>query len=156
MNPFREPLEIFLAMKPPPAAEPFSYHQELLLKKFDFVVDTEAGHLFPSAGVDVLQSWGGKPNYTYTQFVHRSGLAFVQITPKGTFLWLTNRMYVSRAETAVVAPPQGVDADKLRQEFKDFCADKESLEKWFREEAEYMPTRRGSIVGIPTLEEKKK
>jgi DEP domain-containing protein 5 len=156
INPFREPLEIYLAIKPPPSLEPFSYHQELLLKKFDFVVDTEAGHLFPSAGVDVLQSWGGKPNYTYTQFVHRTGLAFVQITSKGTFLWLTNRMYVSRAETALVAPPPGVDADNLRHEFKEFCADKGNLEKWFLEEAEYVPTRRGSVVGVPSIEEKRK
>jgi hypothetical protein len=156
MNPFREPLEIFLVVNPPPSPEPFFYHQELLLKKFDFVVDTEAAHLFPATNVDVLQSWGAKPNYTLTQFVHRSGLAFVQITAKGTFLWLTNRMYVSRTETAVVAPPQGIDADRLRGDFKDFCADGHKLERWFVEEVEFVPTRRGSIAGIPNLEEKRK
>jgi DEP domain-containing protein 5 len=157
MNPFREPLEIFLAVNPPPSPEPFFYHQELLLKKFDFVVDTEAAHLFPSTNVDVLQSWGAKPNYALTQYVHQSGLAFVQITTKGTFLWLTNRMYVSRTETAVVAPPQGLDADRLREEFKDFCADGHRLERWFVEEVDFVPTlRRGSIAGIPNFDEKRK
>lgn len=157
MNPFREPLEIFLAVNPPPSPEPFFYHQELLLKKFDFVVDTEAAHLFPSTNVDVLQSWGAKPNYALTQYVHQSGLAFVQITTKGTFLWLTNRMYVSRTETAVVAPPQGLDADRLREEFKDFCTDGHRLERWFVEEVDFVPTlRRGSIAGIPNFDEKRK
>jgi DEP domain-containing protein 5 len=157
MNPFREPLEIFLAINPPPSPQPFFYHQELLLKKFDFVVDTEAGHVFPSATVDVWQSWGAKPSYILTQYVHRSGLAFVQISTKGTFQWLTNRMYVSRSQTAVVGPPQGVDADRLRGEFKAFCADEQNLERWFREEVEFIPTgRRGSVAGMPNLDEKRK
>jgi len=155
-NPFREPLEISLAKDPPPSPEPLYYHQELLLKKFDFVVDTEAGHLFPSTTVDVLQSWGAKPNYSLTQYVQRTGLAFVQITTKGSFLWLTNRMYVSRAETAVTPPPQGVDADRLRGEFQEFCGDEKKLEKWFLEEVEFVPTRRGSIVGIPNNSDEKR
>ena len=156
LNPFREPLEIFLAATPPPSPEQFFYHQELLIKKFDFIVDTEAAHLFPSANVDVLQSWGSKPNYTSTQYVHRSGLAFVQITAKGTFLWLTNRMYVARADTAVVAPPPGVDADRLRDDFKEFCGNERKLEQWFLEEVEFFPTRRGSVAGFPIQDEKKK
>jgi DEP domain-containing protein 5 len=157
MNPFREPLEIHLATTPPPSTEQFFYHQELLLKKFDFVVDTEAGSLFPSNNVDVLQSWGVKPSYSLTQYVHRSGLAFVQITARGTFLWLTNRMYMARADTAVVAPPQGLDADRLRGEFKAFCEDERRLEKWFVEEVEFVPMRRGSITGIPShIDEKRK
>jgi hypothetical protein len=151
MNPFREPLEIFLAVKPPPSPEPFFYHQELLFKKFDFIVDTEAGHLFPSTTVDVWQSWGAKPSYSLTQYVHRSGLAFVQITSKGSFQWLTNRMYLSRSQTAVISPPP-IDADVLRGEFKEFCEDEQKLERWFRE----VPTRRGSVAGIPTLPEEKR
>lgn len=148
LNPFREPLEIFLAVTPPPSPDQFFYHQELLLKKFDFVVDIEAGHLFPSATVDVLQSWGSKPHYSLTQYVHRSGLAFVQTTSKGSFLWLTNRMYVSRTGNAIVPPPQGIDADKLREDFKEFCADAANLKKWFSEESEFISMRRGSVVGI--------
>ena len=156
LNPFREPLEIFLAKTPPSSPEQFFYHQELLVKKFDFIVDTEAAYLFPSANVDVLQSWGSKPNYSSTQYVHRSGVAFVQITTRGTFLWLTNRMYVSRADSAIVAPPPGVDADQLRGNFKDFCGDKCKLEKWYLEEVEFSPTRRGSVAGIASHDEKKK
>ena len=156
VNPFREPLEIFLATTPPPSPEQFFYHQELLVKKFDFTIDREAAHLFPSANVDVLQSWGSKPNYSSTQYVHRSGLAFVQITAKGTFLWLTNRMYVSRADADIVAPPPNIDADRLRGEFKDFCGDEQKLEKWFLEEVEFIPTRRASVVGIPSHDEKKR
>jgi len=151
MNPFREPLEIVLALRPPTSSDPFFYHQELLVKKFDFVVDTEAAHLFPSLNVDVSQSSGSKPNYKWTQYVHRSGLAFVQVSSRGSFLWLTNRMYQGRAETAVVPPPHGLDADRLRGEFKEFCADAAKLETWFLEQVEAMPTRRASISVIPSL-----
>ena len=155
MNPFREPLEIYLALTPPPSPEQFFYHQELLLKKFDFIIDTEAASLFPST-IDVLQSWGSKPTYSSTQYVHRSGVAFVQITSQGSFLWLTNRMYLSRADTEIVAPPPGVDADQLRGEFKDFCSDKWKLAKWFLDEVEFVPSRRASITGVPSYSEKKK
>lgn len=160
-NPFREPLEISLAKDPHPPPhtnEPFHYHEQVLLRKFDFVVDTEAGHLFPSANVDVLQSWGQNPNYTATQYVHRSGLAFVQVSSKGTFLWLSNRMYVSRTETAVNPPPLGADPDKLRGEFQEFCSDERQLEKWFRELSNVPAiARRTSIIGIPgNIEEKRK
>ena len=66
-------------------------------------------------------------------------------------------MYVSRSETAVVGPPQGVDADRLRGDFKAFCADKQKLERWFRAEVEFIPTgRRGSVAGMPNLDEKRK
>ena len=154
INPFREPLEIFFAVTPPPSPDQFFYHHELLIKKFDFVVDTEAASLFPSATVDVLQSWGSKPNYSYTQYVHRSGLAYVQVSARGTFLWLTNRMYVSRADTSVVPPPPGVDADRLRDDFKDFCGDERKLERWFLGEVEFIPSRRLSVAGIPSHEKR--
>jgi DEP domain-containing protein 5 len=159
-NPFREPLEISLAKEPPAsphANEPFHYHEQLL-KKFDFVVDTEAGHLFPSANVDVLQSWGQKPNYASTQYIHRTGLAFVQISSRGTFLWLSNRMYVSRTETAVNPPPLGADPDKLRNDFKEFCGGERKLEKWFTELNDVPSSvgRRASLIGIPNNNEDKK
>ena len=64
---------------------------------------------------------------------------------------------MARADTAIVAPPQGLDADRLRDEFKSFCGDERRLEKWFLEEVEFVPTRRGSITGIPSqIDEKRK
>ncbi|KAK6533371.1 vacuolar membrane-associated protein iml1 [Orbilia ellipsospora] len=71
----------------------FSYH-EAILKKFNFVLDLESAKNFPQ-DVEVTYSWG-KPCYRYTQYIHRTGVVFAQITDLGDFLLLANRMYSQR------------------------------------------------------------
>lgn len=105
-NPFRRPYHIKLAARPP-SQTPDSYfnteslgpqahlgkhfYQTAILKKFDFVLDYEAASAFPSS-VDVRYSWG-KPDYKYTQYIHRSGVLLAQITDAGDILLLANRLY---------------------------------------------------------------
>ena len=104
-NPFRSPYKIKLALQPPQAqperawdsshfspqsrTDQFAYHKALL-RKLDFVLDVEAASSFPS-DVEVLYSWG-RPEYRYTQFVHRSGTLLAQITDEGDLLLLANRL----------------------------------------------------------------
>ncbi len=79
-----------------PQAQPGKhFYQRAILKKFDFVLDTEAASNFPS-NVDISYSWG-KPNFRYTQFIHRSGAILAEIDDEGNFLVLANRIYASRA-----------------------------------------------------------
>ncbi|KAF2428924.1 hypothetical protein EJ08DRAFT_650710 [Tothia fuscella] len=109
-HPFRSPYEINLAVPPPmsPAGahvfdntsfearkikDKFCYHKALL-KKFSFVLDGEAKGLFPQ-DVDVTYSWG-KPDYKFTQYIHKSGIVIAQITDEGSFLLLANRLYNDR------------------------------------------------------------
>jgi hypothetical protein len=47
-----------------------------LLKKFDFVLDTEADSLFTNVEYSYLRT-----SFAFTQFIHRSGVAIVQIRP---------------------------------------------------------------------------
>lgn len=109
-NPFRKPYVIKLA-EPPPDQKPETYfdpnslgpqtsptknfYQQAILKKFDFVLDVEAASNFPS-NVDVSYSWG-KPDFKYTQYIHRSGILIAEITDEGDFLILANRLYSNRA-----------------------------------------------------------
>lgn len=111
MHPFRAPYLIRLAL-PPPTERPqvlsyldeksFNLHidddphsyQKAILKKFHYVLDFEAARDFPP-DVDVAYSWG-KPDYTYAQYVHKSGVLLVQITDDGHFLVLANRLYNDR------------------------------------------------------------
>jgi len=58
-------------------------------------LDMEAAHNFP-ANVDVVYSWG-RPDYKYTQYIHRSGILLAQITDDGDFLLLANKLYNNRA-----------------------------------------------------------
>ncbi|GJN80669.1 vacuolar membrane-associated protein iml1 [Purpureocillium lilacinum] len=105
-NPFRKPFRIKLAARPPdekpeayydpnslgPQAAPSkNFYQSAILKSFDFVLDLEAASNFPS-NVDVRYSWG-KPEFKYTQYIHRSGSLLAQITDDGNFLVLANRLY---------------------------------------------------------------
>ncbi|KAH7221895.1 hypothetical protein BKA60DRAFT_619343 [Fusarium oxysporum] len=109
-NPFRRPYRIKLAARPPdqrpetyidpnsqgPTTSPNKhFYQTAILKKFDFVLDMEAASNFPS-NVDVTYSWG-KPDYKYTQYIHRSGSLLAEITDEGDFLILANRLYSSRS-----------------------------------------------------------
>jgi len=116
VHPFRSPYTIELACQPPEQqprtyfdansfgpqvqSSPASrhYYQKAIMKKFNFVLDIEAAKNFPS-NVDVTYSWG-RPDFKYTQYIHRSGVVLAQITDEGNFLLLANRLYNNR--TAVI------------------------------------------------------
>ena len=116
IHPFRSPYIIKLAAQPPDQqprtyfdinsfapqvqACPTSrqYYQKAIMKKFNFVLDIEAARNFPS-NVDVTYSWG-RPDFKYTQYIHRSGVIFAQITDEGDFLLLANRLYNNRTAAA--------------------------------------------------------
>ncbi|TLD23860.1 hypothetical protein PspLS_06803 [Pyricularia sp. CBS 133598] len=113
VNPFRKPFPIKLAVPPPdrqpvtfydptsfsPLAQPaMLFYQKAILRKFDFVLDMESASSFPS-NVDVTYSWG-KPEFKYTQYIHRSGILLAEITDEGDFLILANRLYSNRAQAA--------------------------------------------------------
>lgn len=119
-SPFRRPYAVKLAL-PPPNQRPVSYYdhnsfhaqpqtgkhyyQKAILRKFDFVLDVEAASNFPS-NVDVSFSWG-KPDFKYTQYIHRSGMLLVEITDDGHFLALANRLYSNRTVAVQQnAPPR--------------------------------------------------
>lgn len=111
LHPFRAPYIIKLAVLPPLgqpetayysatsfAPQPQStrhYYHKAILKKFNFVLDMEAARNFPS-DVDVQYSWG-KPDYRYSQYIHRTGVVFAQITDDSDFLLLANRLFNSKA-----------------------------------------------------------
>lgn len=112
-NPFRKPYTIKLSIRPPlerpeayhdpnslgPQAAPSkNFYQTAILKSFDFVLDMEAESNF-SRDVDVRYSWG-TPDYTFTQYIHRSGSMLVQITNEGDFLIVANRLYNKRTSIA--------------------------------------------------------
>jgi hypothetical protein len=113
IHPFRSPYIIELAIQPPDQqprtyfdANSFApqlpasrhYYQKAIMKKFNFVLDVEAARNFP-LNVDVTYSWG-RPDYKYTQYIHRSGILLVQITDEGSFLLLANRLYNNRTAAA--------------------------------------------------------
>lgn len=108
-NPFQAPVQIELAL-PPPAPEtyrkrlprgtlPELWFEYALLRKFGFVLDQEASTRY-SGEVEV--GYSSRPNeFEFSQFVHRTGVAFVQVLGGlDGFLWLNNRLFNSHAHGA--------------------------------------------------------
>ncbi|KAH6902312.1 vacuolar membrane-associated protein IML1 [Coprinopsis sp. MPI-PUGE-AT-0042] len=100
-NAFQSCFPIPLCVKPPVVDgvggsgeidSPSRFHFEYaLLKKFGFLLDVEAQELYPEL-VDVDYSYR-RSSFDFSQFVHRSGVAFVQVLDGGRgFLFLTNRL----------------------------------------------------------------
>ncbi|PWN28852.1 hypothetical protein BDZ90DRAFT_230860 [Jaminaea rosea] len=157
-NPFQAPVPIHLALPPPAAASyahflpPFThaadYFEWALLKRFGFVLDQEAAGRYPQ---DVEFIYQSRPSrFEYSQFVHRTGIAFVQVVGGAQgFLWLNNRLFNSHlgvgggsggrqrrggggggGGSAAVEIP---DADRARREFEAFCSDPAALHAFYLE-----------------------
>ncbi|KAI0053949.1 hypothetical protein FA95DRAFT_1600463 [Auriscalpium vulgare] len=154
-NPFQSCFPVRLAVPPPylahlagslpegtPAANYFEY---ALLRRFDFVLDIEAANLYP-AHVDAQYSYRRAP-FAHSQWVHRSGVAFVQVLGGAQgFLFLTNRlMGPGRMNTSPVGVARGkeqrpaVAAEGLRVKLEAFCADKDALTRFYDDELPRLP-----------------
>ncbi|PQE03649.1 putative IML1 Vacuolar membrane protein [Rutstroemia sp. NJR-2017a BBW] len=136
VHPFRSPYLIELAVQPPDQqprtyfdVNSFTpqvqttyanrhYYQKAIMKKFNFVLDIEAAKNFPS-NVDVTYSWG-RPDYTYTQYIHRSGVLLAQITDEGASL--------SGSRIASSITPE-----TIKGELEAFCHNALQLEHFYRE-----------------------
>ncbi|KAL8776315.1 MAG: hypothetical protein Q9194_003229, partial [Teloschistes cf. exilis] len=128
MHPFRAPAFVKLAKSPPPE-QPQTYldatsftpqtraekhfYQIAIMKKFEFVLDFEAASAFPP-DVDVTYSWG-KPDYKYSQYIHRSGTLLAQITDEGDFLLLANRLHNSRGSSGAQEGSRAVEEAQERE-----------------------------------------
>ncbi|KAJ2809314.1 vacuolar membrane-associated protein iml1 [Coemansia guatemalensis] len=136
---FHQPLRIALAQPPPPATALFDSEWEAdfaradptasrdatlarmvqslptypferaLLEEHDFVLDADADACFPAPALVAREDSAERPAPPHTQYVHRSGAAFVQICAPGRLLWLTNYLHASR-QTSARPPPHAPPA----------------------------------------------
>ncbi|THH30963.1 hypothetical protein EUX98_g3210 [Antrodiella citrinella] len=143
-NPFQSCFPIPLAIPPPfvkdlnqrvpEGAQTTNYFESAILRKFGFVLDIEATELYPDQ-VDVIYSYR-RSAFTYSQWVHRSGVAFAQVLggSKG-FLFLTNRLMApAKIGSALKAQRPSVTAEEVRTKLQTFCSDLPSLERFYFEE----------------------
>ncbi|KAI6778338.1 Vacuolar membrane-associated protein iml1 [Emericellopsis cladophorae] len=189
-NPFRRPVPVKLAVRPsdkqpddvyqdpnssgPQTTQRKYFYQTAILGKFDFVLDMEAASNF-AADVDVKFSWG-KPDYRYTQYIHRSGRLITQITDENQFNSDqdrgggdgSSRMVSSMSSYSAINLPEPTpissplvkpafhhyspalkpsEPEQLMAELEDFCSIRAGLETFQKDTME-----RGEIVpGTPAL-----
>lgn len=146
-NPFQCPVPIPMACRPPPVDElvaaskinvPAQFYEIALVRHLEFVLDVEADFNFERAkaeGVDLEYSYI-KEVYKYDQYVHRSGVAFVQIRPDCQgFYWVNNRLYTNHTPALIAnrrqPSSQLCHPDALRLKFLEHCSDAQWLAEFW-------------------------
>lgn len=162
-NPFQTPVPIRLAVQPPPidllqsrVEVPDQFFEIALVRHLGFVLDVEADSKFEKAqqgGVEVKYSYIKTP-YPYDQYIHRSGVAFVQIRPRGEgFYWVNNRLFTNHTTTLLTrvkrerefsattghqwsnsnanAASAMTHPDTLLRSFQEFCDDAQRLNEFW-------------------------
>lgn len=127
---------------PPASVRSAKYFFEYaLLHKFGFIVDVEAQDLY-SEQVDVLYGYRRSP-FHYSQFVHRTGVAFVQVLDGGQgYLFLTNRL-IGPGRMGATLKSKGnkpaATAEEMRQAMAAFCQDSKQLNAFYDEQLALLP-----------------
>lgn len=160
-NPFQSCFPIRLALPPPVVPDiekrlhwtgsdgdvgrstPAQYFFEYaLLQHFKFILDIEATDLYPDR-VDVFYSYR-RGAFTHSQFVHRTGVAFVQVLGGAEgFLFLINRL-MGPGRAGANMKNRGIRpaaaAEELRLQMNEFCQDRAKLSAFYDEVLETLPT----------------
>ncbi|KAI8141757.1 hypothetical protein BJV82DRAFT_670275 [Fennellomyces sp. T-0311] len=144
-NPFQCPVPINFSVKPPPTSElnaryevSDNFYAVALVRHLGFVLDVEADSKFERAkaeGIQVQYSYI-KEQYKYDQYIHRSGVAFVQIRPNDEgFYWVNNRLYTNHTPALVLSRSRKsgslMHPEVLRQNFQEFCNDPQRLDAFW-------------------------
>ncbi|KAJ1796475.1 vacuolar membrane-associated protein iml1 [Coemansia sp. RSA 2399] len=66
-----------------------------LLEEHDFILDVEAESEFPSSSLLQREYTFERAEHKYTQYIHRSGTAFVRICGPGKYMWINNYLLTS-------------------------------------------------------------
>ncbi|KAL0946406.1 hypothetical protein HGRIS_012631 [Hohenbuehelia grisea] len=130
------PIVTHLAQRVPEHTQTAHYFEYAILRRFGFILDIEASDLYPDT-VDVVYSYRRSP-YKYSQFVHRSGVAFIQVLGGSQgFLFLTNRlMGPGRMGTTMKSKEHrpAAAAEEIRIKLHNFCCDPVALNGFYDEE----------------------
>jgi hypothetical protein len=148
-NPFQCPVPISMTVPPPPVSElnalshievPPQFYEIALVRHLEFVLDVEADESFERAkekGVNLEYSYI-KEVFKYDQYIHRSGVSFVQIRPEGKgFYWVNNRLYTNHTPALIANRRQPTSQlchpDALRTTFQERCSDAKWLTEFWEE-----------------------
>jgi len=124
-----------LEKRVPEGTQTMHYFEYALLRRFGFVLDVEAAASYPEQ-IDVVYSYR-RSSYKYSQFVHRTGLAFVQVLGglEG-FIFLINRLMGPGRMGTTKSKDNGPAsaAEEVRIELNNFCSDPAALQAFYEEE----------------------
>jgi hypothetical protein len=144
-NPFQSCFPLPLAVPPPVVpdlekripngTQAAQYFEYALLRRFGFILDVEAAYAYPEQ-IDVVYSYRRSP-YKYSQFVHRTGVAFAQVLDGSQgFLFMTNRLMGPErmGTTTKNKDHRSAAADEIRTKLHQLCSDSKALTSFYEEE----------------------
>jgi len=111
------------------------YFEHAILREFGYILDIEAGDRYPET-IEVVYSYRRTP-FTHSQFVHQSGIAFVQVIGgQEGFRWITNRLYVASTSSQIAGGQAMQKQDppawnNIRLDLYNFCSDAAKLEAFY-------------------------
>ena len=123
---------------PPPALPPNSgmqpdYFEGRLLRKFNYVLDISSSQHYANR-VNVYYSYRNS-EFNFSQYVHKSGLAFTQVIEGKGYTWLTNRLATTRKNSSDHHERDSQERpNRIMDELNDFCTNKELLGAFWDEE----------------------
>ncbi|KAG6860105.1 hypothetical protein C0995_015716 [Termitomyces sp. Mi166 len=137
------PIVMDIEKRVPEGTQTTHYFEYALLKKFGYILDVEATALYPEH-IDVVYSYR-RSSYKYSQFVHRSGMGFVQVLGCSQgFIFLTNRLMGPGRMEKNKDSRRTPTAEEIRVELYNFVSNKKALEDFYAEEIaglmQYQPT----------------
>ncbi|KAG9101602.1 vacuolar membrane-associated protein iml1 [Ceratobasidium sp. UAMH 11750] len=146
-----------LAKRLPEGTQTTQFFEYAILRHFGYILDISAGTHYPDS-VDVFYSYR-RSAFTYSQFVHKSGLAFVQVVG-GTegFRWLTNRLLAptNHAMGAQGKSKHHTRADGVRRELARFCEDPVQLQEFYDDVVAKLPPLPPPPTSVPGPQESEK
>ncbi|KAJ3174415.1 vacuolar membrane-associated protein iml1 [Geranomyces variabilis] len=156
-NPFLSMAHVVPCVPPPQEKDapfPAALYTTEIMRRFNFVLDVESDTAFPPNSISWSYDRGS--GYKRTQYVHRSGVAFVQVATAnegGGFWWVANRMHLTGAGStsaqttskdhrgggggggnsgnASGSGEKSTDPDTLMRAFVDFCNDEAELSAFY-------------------------
>lgn len=124
----------FPAVTSDPLTENNLYYHKYALKSIDYFLDVGPMSESVTKSLDVQYSWG-KPFYNSEQYIHKSGLALVQIMEDGEIVFMTNFLAASRiglsAREQHNPSAKLPTSESLLKELKELCANEDKLRAIF-------------------------
>jgi len=151
INAFQSCFPLRLALPPPvvpdldkrvpEGTQTVAFFEYAILRRFGFIVDVDAADLYPDT-VDVVYSYR-RSSCKYSQFVHRSGVAFIQVLGGlDGFLFLTNRLMGPGRMGATMkggGNKLALAAEDIRTNMHEFCTDPNGLRRFYDEQLVLLP-----------------
>ncbi|KAK9462498.1 uncharacterized protein V1516DRAFT_670425 [Lipomyces oligophaga] len=128
------------------------FYQKQALLRLDYVLDTDAAEALigGTPDVEIVYSWG-KPHFTYSQYVHKTGAMLAELVPETGEIVLVRNPLAGNKSGMSPSTALSVEPNDVRQEAIDFFNDKTTpgLRDFFRSTRDRFLNR--PAVAVPFL-----